>query len=211
LPIVLSIDPGQKGGPTNSFSVIQVWAPKDGTHLLLDQWREQTTYREFRSEAQRFIRTYRPSVVLIEDTGHGPALISDIRPQRGMELVAIIPAGDKVERLQKHRRVIRRGLVRLPGKPLWYNDFINEVTEFPCGPFDDQVDALSQYLNWISEHPNPHKRTPMATGQGVDSEGRTIPLAANGPGIQAKGVVLHPRGRTTFNGPFQQPRVTVEY
>jgi predicted phage terminase large subunit-like protein len=210
LPVVLSIDPGQKGGPTNSFSVIQVWAPKDGTHLLLDQWREQTTYREFRSEAQRFIPTYRPSVVLIEDTGHGPALISDIRPQSGMELVAITPSGDKVERLRKHRRVIRREFVQLARNSLWYNEFISEATQFPYGPFDDQIDALSQYLNWIAEHPNPHKRLPMATGQGVDSEGRTISLAANGPGIQAKRVVLHPRGRTTFNGPFQQPRVTVK-
>src|SRR5262249_27228966 len=91
LPVVLSIDPGQKGGPTNSFSVIQVWAPKDGAHLLLDQWREQATYSEFRSQAWLFIRKYRPSVVLIEATGQGPSLSSDIRPQSGMEVVMITP------------------------------------------------------------------------------------------------------------------------
>lgn len=98
LPVVLSIDPGQKGGPKNSFNVIQAWCPKDGVHLLLDQWREQATYGEFRSAAWRFIRRYRPSVVLIEATGHGPALRFDIKPQNGMELVEITPVGDKVER-----------------------------------------------------------------------------------------------------------------
>src|SRR6266481_2300413 len=47
LPVILSIDPGQKGGPTNSFSVIHVWVLKEGAHLLLDQWREQAIYKEF--------------------------------------------------------------------------------------------------------------------------------------------------------------------
>jgi predicted phage terminase large subunit-like protein len=211
LPVVLSIDPGQKGGPTNSFSVIQVWAPKDGAHLLLGQWREQTTYTEFRSQTRLLIRKYRPSVVLIENTGQGPALISDIKPQNGMELVPITPAGDKVERLRKHRRTIRRGLVQLAQGALWYDEFVAEATQFPYGPFDDQMDALSQYLNWIAEHPNLHKRLPMATAQGVDSRGRPIRASANGSGIQAKGIVLQRGSRTMFNAPFQQPKVTVKY
>ncbi len=53
-PVVLSIDPGQKGGATNSFSVIQAWAPHGGVHLLLDQWREQARYNEFRSAVRQF-------------------------------------------------------------------------------------------------------------------------------------------------------------
>src|SRR5262245_40931431 len=77
-PVVLSIDPGQKGGPSNSFSVIQAWAPKDGRHLLLGQWREQASYTELRAQTRKFIRRYRPSIVLIEATGQGPALISEI-------------------------------------------------------------------------------------------------------------------------------------
>jgi hypothetical protein len=74
LPVVLSIDPGQKGGPKNSFTVIQAWCPKDGAHLLLDQWRKQARYSKFRSAARRFIGKYRPSAVLIEATGQGPSV-----------------------------------------------------------------------------------------------------------------------------------------
>jgi predicted phage terminase large subunit-like protein len=189
LPIVLSIDPGQKGGPTNSFSVIQVWAPKDRAHLLLDQWREQATYSEFRSQAWLFIRKYRPSVVLIEATGQGPSLFSDIRPQSGMEVVMITPAGDKVERLRKHRRTIQRGLVQLAQDAVWYQEFIDEATQFPYGPFDDQMDALSQYLTWIAEHPNLNKRPRMAIVQGTDSCGRPIRTSAM-PTMQARGIVV---------------------
>ena len=43
--VVLSVDPGQKGGPTNSFSVIQAWLPVGGNHLLLEQWRDKRTIR----------------------------------------------------------------------------------------------------------------------------------------------------------------------
>jgi predicted phage terminase large subunit-like protein len=211
LPVVLSIDPGQKGGPTNSCSVIQAWAPKDGAHLLLDQWREHATYGDFHSAAQQFIRKYRPSVVLIEATGQGPALISNIRPQNGMELVPITPAGDKVERLRKHRRAIRRGLIRLPQNAPWSPEFLSEATQFPYGPFDDQMDALSQYLNWIAKHPNPPKRPAMAIAQGVNSEGRVMHSSGHGQGMEIKGGMLRSRGRTMFNAPFSQPKVTVKY
>jgi predicted phage terminase large subunit-like protein len=211
LPVVLSIDPGQKGGPTNSCSVIQAWAPKDGAHLLLDQWREHATYGDFHSAAQRFIRKYRPSVVLIEATGQGPALISNIRPQNGMELVPITPAGDKVERLRKHRRAIRRGLIHLPQNAPWSPEFLSEATQFPYGPFDDQMDALSQYLNWIAEYPNPPKRLAMAIAQGVNSEGRVMHSSGHGQGMEINGGALRSRGRTMFNAPFSQPKVRVKY
>jgi predicted phage terminase large subunit-like protein len=211
LPVVLSIDPGQKGGPTNSFSVIQVWAPKDGAHLLLDQWREQASYREFRSEVRLFILKYRPSVVLIEGTGQGPALSSDIKPQNGMEIVVITPSGDKVERLRKYRRIIRDGLVQLPQNAPWSHEFLNEATQFPYGPFDDQMDALSQYLNWVTEHPHPNKRPPRAIAQGVGSGGRVMDSSGHGQGTEIPGGVLRPRGRMMSNGPFQQPNVTVKY
>jgi predicted phage terminase large subunit-like protein len=203
LPIVLSIDPGQKGGPANSFSVIQVWAPRDGSHLLLDQWREQTNYQKFRSQTRLFIRKYRPSVVLVEDTGQGPALLSDIKQQNGMDLVPITPMGDKVERPRKHRRAIRTGLVQLAQCTVWNHDFIEEATQFPYGPFDDQMDALSQYLDWIAKHPTPHKRPPMALSQGINSQGRRLGgYGANPPTRQINGMAVALGSRFRPKWPF---------
>jgi phage terminase large subunit-like protein len=114
------------------------------------------------------------SAVLIEDTGQGPSLKGEIRPHNGRELVPIIPHGDKVERLRRHRRTIRDGLVKLPQGAPWHAEFISEVTQFPYGPFDDQVDALSQYLDWITEHPNLEERPSMAIAQGCDGHGRPV-------------------------------------
>jgi predicted phage terminase large subunit-like protein len=202
-PVVLSIEPGQKGGPTNSFSVIQAWAPKDCAHLLLDQWREHASYPEFRSQAWRFIGKYRPSAVLIEDTGQGPSLSSEIKAQNGMELVPIIPVGDKVERLRRHRRAIRSGLVWLPQSAVWRAEFISEATQFPYGLYDDQMDALSQYLDWIAEHPNPPKRPPMAIIQGAGSQGLAL-RSWSGVSNQGSGIVLRLGSHGMFNAPFRR-------
>ena len=169
LPIVLSIDPGQRGGPTNSCSVIQAWGPHAGRYLLLDSWREQARYTDFREQVRRFKRKYRPSAILVEATGQGPALLSDIKAEQGMEIVSIIPREDKVSRLHRHRNVIRKKMVALPEAALWVPQFIDEIIEFPCGDFDDQVDAMSQFLEWIVEHPQLNKRPPRALGVAISS------------------------------------------
>jgi predicted phage terminase large subunit-like protein len=192
LPVVLSIDPGQKGGPANSYSVVQAWAVHQEQYLLLDQWREQTNYRDLRSAARSFIRKYRPSVVLIEATGQGPALQSEIRPQRGMEVVSVIPIDHKVKRLGKHQRLIRSGKLSVPDVAPWVEDFLDEATLFPYAPHDDQVDAMSQLLDWTAGHPTPSKRPPRALMSGVSSQG--IPLqTSRGWGVsimEAPGCVL---------------------
>jgi hypothetical protein len=129
-----------------------------------------------------------------------------------MEVVKIKqPGEDKIERLRKHRKLIRNRLVQLSAGAPWLDDFIAEVTLFPCAPFDDQVDAMTQYLSWITTNPKPQKRPPMAIIQEVDSQGRPIHPAANVQGTQAKGCVVLGRSQQTFNTPFRLPIVTVKY
>ena len=38
--------------------------------------------------------------------------------------------------------------VHLPERSSWMQDFETEVLQFPYGRFDDQVDSMSQFLNW---------------------------------------------------------------
>ncbi len=189
-PVVLSIDPGQNGGPKNSFSVVQAWAPHAGRYLLLDSWREQARYSDLRDQVRRFQRRYRPSVILIEATGQGPALISDIRTERGMEIVPITPHEDKISRLFRHRNAIRSGIVALPEGAPWVAGLTDEVVQFPYGQFDDQVDAMTQFLDWIAEHPHLAKRPPRVIGVAINSRGvRILPPRAE-PTMQCRGAVF---------------------
>jgi predicted phage terminase large subunit-like protein len=48
---------------------------------------------------------------------------------------------------------IENGQVHLPQCAPWLEDFRTELLQFPKGRFDDQVDSLSQFLNWIERRP----------------------------------------------------------
>jgi len=40
----------------------------------------------------------------------------------------------------------------LPERAAWLRDFQAEMKQFPNGRYDDQVDSVSQFLNWIENH-----------------------------------------------------------
>jgi predicted phage terminase large subunit-like protein len=193
LPVVLSIDPGLKGGPTNDYSVIQAYSPYEGGHLLRDQWRERARFEDLYRACLGFINRYRPSLVLIEDTGMGSVLCDKLKLRSGMAIVNVKqPTEDKIERLRKHRHLLRHGLVQLPASALWLGDFIGEVTLFPYAPFDDQVDAMTQYLGSIASYPNLKMRPRRALIAVAGSRGPIVPLSL--PSTHTPGVVVV-RGR----------------
>jgi predicted phage terminase large subunit-like protein len=45
---------------------------------------------------------------------------------------------------------IEAGQVVLPKKALWLDELHSEILQSPHGRHDDQVDSLSQFLNWIN-------------------------------------------------------------
>ena len=195
--VVLSVDAGQKGGPLNSFSVIQAWSPCGGKHLLLEQWREQARYPDFRDAFRRMLRRHHPSAVLIEDTNQGSSLLAEIRPRPGMSVHPITPSGDKVERARAQQAVIRSGGVQLPADAVWRESFVAEWRLFPCAGYDDQVDATVQYLEWISRNPAPAKREQGGIAARVDRRGQPLYGLGNLTDSVGHGVAvsLHSRRR----------------
>jgi predicted phage terminase large subunit-like protein len=180
LPIILSIDPSHRGGVGGSHCVIQAWSPSQGDHLLLDQWREQCGYETLRHKYLWFVRHFRPSVALIEATANGPALIDAVGRRSTPKVVPVTPDGrSKTARLLAHVRLIRKSHILLPTAAGWRVDYVKELVDFPSAPFDDQVDATTQYLVWIAKNPVPalppdratiavaNHMSPMSTGGNV--------------------------------------------
>jgi predicted phage terminase large subunit-like protein len=193
--IVLSIDPGQKGGAAHSYSVIQAWLHVCGKHFLLRQWREQATYPDLRSAVHKMIARYNPSVVLIEDTNQGPALLCEIRPRPGMMVHPVTPTGDKIERVRRHLATIRTGCIQVPWDAQWRESYVAELTLFPGAGYDDQVDATMQYLDWIAKNPAPPKRERGALATVTHSTGHTVFSSQRVPTIQTRGGVANYYGR----------------
>jgi predicted phage terminase large subunit-like protein len=174
LPVVLSVDPGQRGGEKNSYSVIQAWSSRGRDHFLLDQWREQCGFEALRQAYWRFVRQFDPSVALIEATAVGPALIEDALRRRRVCVVPIQPDNrSKSERLIEHIRVIRCKHIFVPEWAAWAEDFIDELVRFP-GRFDDQVDALTQYLDWVVKNPTIDMPPQRQLGVAISTSGEPL-------------------------------------
>ena len=60
------------------------------------------------------------------------------------------PEGSKTERMAAQSAKIEAGHVHLPRDAEWLDRFLLELLAFPCGKHDDQVDSVSQFLNWTA-------------------------------------------------------------
>ena len=51
--------------------------------------------------------------------------------------------------------MFERGEIFLPQSAPWLMDFLDELLRFPQARFDDQVDSVTQYLNWHRNRVHP--------------------------------------------------------
>lgn len=123
----------------------QVW--------LLDVFRDKLNYpdqkRKFAEQAKR----HGANVILVEKAANGHPLLADLRAHNVAGVpspIGIQPVGGKVERLSIHSSRIEAGDIFLPKQAGWLEPFLHEITAFPNGKHDDQVDAFSQLLQWLS-------------------------------------------------------------
>jgi predicted phage terminase large subunit-like protein len=162
-PVVLSIDPGHGGGTNASRSVIQAWVRQGKHHYLIDQFCEQCDAEGLRSAFWIFVRKYRPSIALIEKTADGPALYARVWRKAKFEVKLIVPHRPKTIRFNNHLQKIRNKTIFLPENAIWREAFVAEVIGFP-GEFDDQVDAMTQYLDFMDTDPVVPLRAPRESG-----------------------------------------------
>jgi predicted phage terminase large subunit-like protein len=154
LPIVLSVDAshGSLSG-RSSFSVIQKWIPFGQEHVLLDQFRARCGLEELWAALKQFAKRT-PSAILIENAAYGPALIERARHRERYKVIPVdLDGRSKIERLAPHMKLIRKRAIVIPASAGWGEDFVQEMVAFPNGPSDDQVDAMTQYLDFMAQNP----------------------------------------------------------
>jgi predicted phage terminase large subunit-like protein len=148
--IVQSWDTAIKAGSGHDASACASFAQmEDGTHRLLDMAVMRFEYPELKRAVLQLAARYEPRAILIEDKASGQSLIQDLKRETSLPILAVMPQGDKVTRFARISPMIEAGQVALPKHAAWLNDFEQEILRFPNGAHDDQVDAFSQYLNWV--------------------------------------------------------------
>jgi hypothetical protein len=67
-------------------------------------------------------------------------------------LVSIKSVKSKTQRMEGETAKLESGSLLLPVSAHWLEDFLKEYLAFPNGKYDDQIDALSQFLSWQGSH-----------------------------------------------------------
>lgn len=153
---VQSWDTATKAGELNDFSVCTTWLIKGRDYYLLDVWRGRATFPELKRQVYAEAARWGIDSLLIEDKGSGTQLIAQLLEEDSPALprpVARLPKEDKATRMSAQTDRIEQGHVHIPVEAPWLAAFRSEMLQFPKGKFDDQVDSVSQFLQWVTERP----------------------------------------------------------
>ena len=83
---------------------------------------------------------FNASVVLIEDKASGTQLIQELIVDGCHAVTRYKPECDKIMRLHAQTAMIENGFVYIPQTAPWLAEYLHEMTIFPKGKHDDQVD-----------------------------------------------------------------------
>lgn len=147
--IVQSWDTASKATELSDYTVGITFHVQGERIFIRDVVRERLDYPNLVRRVLAERSRWNPTALLIEDKASGTSLIQDLKANF-VPVIPILPEGDKIVRMSAQSAKIEGGAVHIPRSAEWLGDFRNEILAFPHGQFDDQVDALSQGLHWIT-------------------------------------------------------------
>ena len=169
-------DTAQKTADHNDWSVLQCWArSKTGQAVMLDQIRGKWEAPELLTQTRSFwlkhlndtsplIQNVTMRNIYVEDKVSGTGLIQTLR-REGIPVLAVQRNKDKISRGYDAAPFIESGNVVLPQDAQWLSDFLAEISAFPAGAHDDQLDPMFDAINLVQRMPATRMQTasPMPT------------------------------------------------
>jgi predicted phage terminase large subunit-like protein len=92
---------------------------------------------------------YRATELLIEEKASGTQLIQELITDGCHGVTHYQLECEKVIRLNAQTAMIENGFVHIPETAPWLAEYLHEMTVFPNGKHDDQVDSTAQFLDWF--------------------------------------------------------------
>jgi predicted phage terminase large subunit-like protein len=102
-------------------------------------------------EIKRQRATYGARTVLVEDKANGPAVIKELRREIS-GVVEINPEGGKVSRFFAMCGEWQAGNWFVDRTAAWTEPFVDSITKFPTGAYDDDCDMVSQAATWLQQN-----------------------------------------------------------
>lgn len=146
--LVVSLDTAYKPKTHNDPSCALVFVCTSSHAYLADVMHGRWEYPDLRKRVFNLAEDLTPDAILIEDKASGQSLIQEFRKVSNYPVIAIDPEGDKETRARTSADLVQAGRIMLPNNAAWLAAFEKELVAFPNGSHDDQVDALSQFIEW---------------------------------------------------------------
>lgn len=147
--VVQSWDTAVTAEPTSDFSVCMTWGFREGRWYLLDLLRARYEYPELKRKVAALRDQWRADKVIVEYANTGIPLIREFRLEGLGLLESYNPKIDKETRLAAQTAKLETGSYLIPKQAAWLDDLKRELLAFPNGKYDDQVDSLVQFLDWV--------------------------------------------------------------
>lgn len=149
---VQSWDCSFKDADTSDFVAGHVWAQAGPNYYLVDRVHDRMGI----SDTMQSVRTFtgkhpNAAAKLVEDKANGTAVIELLKKEIP-GLIPVNPNGGKVVRAQAVAPYAEAGNIYLPHPSIapWVHDFIEECAAFPNAAHDDDVDAMTQAITYMS-------------------------------------------------------------
>src|SRR5437867_7557163 len=142
-------DTANKATELSDFSVCTTWGVRGKNLYLLGLLRQRLEYPALKRAVREQQNQYRATEVLIEDKASGTQLIQELIADGCYGITRYQPMMDKIMRLHAQTAMIENGFVYIPEAAPWLAEYLHEMTVFPNGKHDDQVDSTAQFLDWF--------------------------------------------------------------
>jgi predicted phage terminase large subunit-like protein len=143
----------------SSYVVGQVWGVRGADRYLLGQIRKRLGFSDSK-KALKALEKWKPAMAkLVEKKANGDAIIQTLKHEVP-GLIPVEPKGTKEARAAAVEPIAEAGNIHLPAgefipcptgyEPTRVDDFTHECAVFPNGAHDDQVDAMSQFMEYVA-------------------------------------------------------------
>ena len=136
------------------FTVCSTWIKLNNIFLLIDITRKKLEYPQLYKLANQLYDTYKPHAVIIENHSSGQQLIQQLQQDTSIPVISIKQKLCKKIRLMKILPIIESGHMVIAKNKTWNTELENELLTFPETKYDDQIDSITQYLEWAQNFKN---------------------------------------------------------
>lgn len=148
--LVVSWDTASTLSETSSYSVGMLWGQVGTDYYVLEIVRGRWEAPDLRRIMLRYQGLWKPDATLIEDTELGRSLRQDVYATDRLRLLLRRPRYGKEARLLAQSARFEAGQVHVATNKDWTAAYVSELLAFPFGRSDDQVDATSQALDYLT-------------------------------------------------------------